>query len=379
MHPLRIAFVSNTLWSILHFRSRVLEDQLAAGHTVFVLAPDDDSRSKLPRHERLHFAPLHELDAHGTSPLADLRLKKELGAYYREFRPDIVFHYTVKPNIWGTLAAAELSGVRTVAIVTGLGHAFARSGPLQWIVSRLYQRAFDRSSEIWFLNAGDRELFRQKRIIAPERGALLPGEGVDCKAFVPAPLPSPSGEIVFLMVARVKAAKGVREYAAAAMMLMDRHPGKKIRFRLVGRYTRNEPDAIPENEFRSWTDQAIIDYFPPVNDIRPLLAEADVVVLPSKGEGMNMSLMEAAAMGRPLVATDVSGCRELVLPGVSGLLCKTEDAVDLASAMEKLYLMPSEERTTMGIKGRELMLSTYDDPIILSLYRQRIDRLAGKN
>ncbi len=378
-HPMRLAFVSNTLWSIVHFRMKVIMDQLDRGCTVFLIAPVDDTRSRLPRHERLIFVPLFELSAHGRSLFADLRLQRELETIYLECRPDIIFHYTVKPNIWGTLASCVLPGVRTVSVITGLGQAFQSSRLLRFAVIRLYRRALRHATETWFLNDGDRDLFRRLGIIPPKQGFLMPGEGIDCEKFTPCPLPSPADRVEFLMIARVKAAKGVREYAEASAILRRRFPDARIRCTLLGRHHPDDPDTIPTLEFHRWVEDQTLIWHGHRSDVRSAICEADVMVLPSHGEGLSLSLMEGASCERPLITTDVPGCRELVRDGESGWICRPRDAKALADAMEKAWRTSPDQRAAMGKKGRAFMVSTYDERIILSHYQARLEVLAPKD
>ena len=356
----------------------MVKDQLDRGCSVILIAPEDDTRSQLPVHDRLTFLPLRELQAHGRSPFSDLRLRRELERHYLETKPDIIFHYTVKPNIWGTLAAGVLPGVRTVSVITGLGLAFQSNGPLQLAVSWLYRKALKRATEVWFLNAGDRDLFRRRGLLTGHQGSLIPGEGIDCEKFKPCPIPSPTENgIEFLMIARVKEAKGIREFVDAAFTLQKKYRDAEINCTLIGRHDKQDPDAIPYPILMEWTNQLIINWLGHVPDVRQAICKADVVVLPSHGEGLSMSLMEGASCERPLITTDVSGCRELVVDRENGWICKPKDAKSLADAMEAAFLTPPEERSIMGKKGRAMMLSAYDDPIILSMYRQRIALLTG--
>lgn len=375
MHSPRLAFVSNTLWSIVHFRMKVVRDQLERGCFVILIAPEDDTLTSLPVHDRLVFVPLNHLRAHGRSPVADLRLRRELEKVYLAWKPDIIFHYTVKPNIWGTLAARVLPDARTVSVITGLGHAFQSSGTLHMAVSWLYRKALKQATEVWFLNTGDRDLFRRNGMLKGHQGTLMPGEGIDCGKFAPCPLPSQAGSVGFLMIARVKHSKGVREYVEAANILQRKYRDADIQFHYIGKHDGRDPDAVPYATFLEWTNGTPLDWWGHQPDVREAISHADVVVLPSHGEGLSLSLMEGASCERPLITTDVPGCRELVIDGESGWICKPGDAKALAVAMEAAFLATPEERQQMGKKGRALMLSAYDDRVILSHYQERITAL----
>jgi glycosyltransferase involved in cell wall biosynthesis len=278
----------------------------------------------------------------------------------RRVRPDVCLAYTIKPVIWGLLAAG-LAGVRRrVALITGLGYAFTgeargKRALVQWVARWLYARALRRATLVFFQNPDDRDDFVKLGLVAQSVPmVVLRGSGVDVEAFTPAALPD--GPVQFLLIARLLGDKGIREYARAAAIVRQRHP--EARFHLVGGLDPN-PDALSENEVRGWVAAGDIIWHGALEDVRPAIAASHVYVLPSYREGTPRTVLEAMAMGRPIITTDAPGCRETVRPGVTGFLVPVRDAPSLAEAMER-YLDTPELIGPMGSAARNLVVEKYD-------------------
>jgi glycosyltransferase involved in cell wall biosynthesis len=278
--------------------------------------------------------------------------------------------YTAKPNVYGSLAAQAL-GIPVINNVSGLGTAFIRQGLLTRIVSGLYRLAFRRSARVFFQNPEDQDLFVSAGIVPPEKTALLPGSGIDLARFAPV-APRERGErpFTFLLVARLLWDKGVGEYAEAARLVRARHPA--ARFQLLGFLDVANRTAVPRADVERWVAEGIIDYLGHAEDVRPLLAAADCVVLPSYREGLPRTLLEAAAMGKPLIATDVPGCRHIADHGVNGYLCAVRDAGSLAEAMINMLGLPEAERRAMGKSARAKAEAEFDERLVVDRYLEAI-------
>jgi glycosyltransferase involved in cell wall biosynthesis len=309
------------------------------------------------------------IDRAGLNPLADLKLFADYRRLLRGLRPAGYLGYTIKPNIYGSLAAASL-GVPAVPNVSGLGTAFIRGGALQSIVTRLYRFGFARAPVVFFQNDEDRQLFVARRIVRPERARVLPGSGVDLERFAPAP--PPEGPAVFLLVSRLLRDKGVVEFVDAARKLRSTLP--QARFQLLGPIDDGNRTAITRAELDCWANEGIIEYLGVTDDVRPFIAEASVVVLPSYREGLPRSLLEAAAMGRPLIATDVPGCRDVVENGINGYLCAVRDASSLADAMRRFADLPRTNRLAMGEAARRRVQERFSEEFVVRAY---LDVIAG--
>jgi len=369
MQPRSIVISINASWNIVNFRLGLIRALQADGHRVIALAPDD-AYSRRFAELGIEYLPI-QMDKKGLSPLADLRLLRSYRRILRELGADLFLGYTAKPNIYGSLAAQSL-GMRVINNVSGLGTAFIRGGWLLRIVSALYRRAFRRSARVFFQNPEDRDLFVAKRLVRPGQTVLLPGSGIDLARFSPASAAgrSDGDPFRFLLVGRVIRDKGVIEYVEAARRLRPRWPD--VKFQLLGFVDAENRTAISKDIVDGWVAEGLIDYLGAADDVRPFLAAADCVVLPSYREGLPRTLLEAAAMARPLIATDVPGCRHLVRDGVNGLLCEVRDAGALCAAMERMLEAAPEQRAAWGAEARAIAEREFSEEVVIARYRDAI-------
>jgi glycosyltransferase involved in cell wall biosynthesis len=365
-----IAISINASWNIFNFRAGLIRALRAEGHDVVALSPPDAFAPRLAEIGARH-VPL-AMDSAGVSPARDLALLARYRSALKRIGPDVFLGYTPKPNVWGSIAAQSL-GIPVINNVSGLGTAFIREGLLTRIVTALYRVAFRRSATIFFQNPEDMDLFLSRRIVDPARAALLPGSGIDIVRFAPRPRAEGAGEgpFAFLMVARLLWDKGVREYVEAARIVRREYPD--VRFRLLGFLDVANRTAVPREEVEAWAAEGLIDYLGHAEDVRPFLADADCAVLPSYREGLPRVLLEAAAMARPLIATDVPGCRHVAQEGVNGFLCAVRDPQSLAGAMLKLLRLGAEEREAMGAAARSRIEAEFDEALVAGRYIEAIE------
>jgi len=345
--------------SLLNFRGPLIRDMIARGYQVTVGAPNitGDVRQKI---EELG-AHVKEtpLERNGTGIRSDILYLRELTRLLQELRPDLVLTYTIKPNIWGAFAASR-AGATSIAMVTGLGYAFSgeagtwKSRISRWLARRLYRAATERNRFIIFQNTDDRDDFISQGCLKDQdKVKIVNGSGVDLEHYELAPaIQTP----VFLMISRLLISKGVREYFEAARIVKNRNPQAKFIF--VGPHD-NGPDAIERDQFRAWIDDRIVDWMGTVTDVRPILRDAAVYVLPSYREGTPRSVLEAMAMGRPIVTSDAPGCRETVVDGENGFLVPVRDVNALAEAMQHFIDDPSLV-AIMGKKSHKIACEKYD-------------------
>jgi len=346
--------------SLLGFRGPLLAALQALGHQVHVAAPDlsvgDPIRLQLEaRGLTVHNIPLRRT---GTNPLADLRALFSLFRLMRGIRPQWVLGYTIKPVIYGSLAA-WLAGVpRRFALITGLGYAFqgdGKRGLLRALAQRLYALALSRVDKVIFQNPDDEALFRQCGILlATTPSCVVNGSGVDVASFAVAPLPLDGAR--FLLIARLLGDKGVREYAQAARSVHALYPDAQ--FSLVG-WIDSNPDAIPQHELDAWVVDGTLDYLGRLPDVRPAIAASSVYVLPSYREGTPRTVLEAMAMGRPIITTDAPGCRETVVDGDNGFLVPVKSVEMLEQAMLRFIEDPVLV-SAMGQRSRRIAEEKYD-------------------
>ena len=370
---MHILMTVNAAWNIWNFRRPLVEPLLADGHSVTVLAPPDDSVADLER-IGCRFRAL-EMNVKGLNPVEDLKLQRTLKRIFKEEQPDAILSFTIKNNIFGAWAA-RAAGVPFVPNVTGLGTAFLSGGLLQTIAEQLYRRAFGKLPVVFFQNEDDRSLFLDRKLVRKQQARLLPGSGIDLVRFAQAEMPPADAPPVFLMIARLLRDKGVNEFIEAARQIKARHP--EALFQLLGATGSENRTAIDTATVEAWVVQGVVEYLGTTTDVRPAIAAASCVVLPSYREGAPRTLIEAAAMARPLIATDVPGCRAVVDHDVSGFLCEVRSAASLATAMESFLALSSDARTAMGKAGRAKMEREYDQALVVVAYREALAVLTGK-
>lgn len=361
---MKIAILGNQARAMYNFWPALIRHLLVAGHEVLCIVPfpmDALDRTAVCELEKLGASPrFYQLDRKGINPLHDAGTFKSLLSLFKKEQPGLLFASTIKPVIWGLLAARLAHVPRRYAMITGLGFAFETETlpkkALNLAACGLYKAALSGAHGIFFQNQDDWDIFLKSRIISASAPVSLftQGTGVDTERFKPVPLPQ--GTPAFLLVARLLEAKGIREYCRAAEILKNTYPDAQ--FRILGP-EEHGVGSVPLDELRSYTDRDIVTYLGKTDDVRPFVAESTVMALPSYREGLPCSLMEGMAMGRAAVATDVPGCRDLVRPEVNGLLVPAKDVQALARAMERFLTVP-ELAATLGANARKNIEEEYD-------------------
>ncbi|MGR3433963.1 MAG: glycosyltransferase family 4 protein [Shimia sp.] len=364
---MHLMLTANAGFNLVNFRAGLIRALAADGHRLTALVPPSDADAAL-RAMGLTVRPL-PMDPKGTAPHRDLALTGRILRALRRDRPEALLSWTIKNNVYGGLAA-RATGVPLLPNVTGLGTAFLAGGPMTRVAEALHARAFRAAPVVFYQNRDDRALFEARGLARPAQGVLLPGSGVDTARFAPVPLPGDPDAPHFAMVARLLRDKGCAEFAAAAAQVAAAHPG--ARFTFVGPMGAANRSAIDRATLDGWLAQGAVGWAGSVEDVRPAIAGADCVVLPSYREGMPRALLEAAAMGRPVIATDVPGCRDALVPGETGLLARVRDAGDLARAMEAMIALGPAGRAAMGAAGRARIVAHFDEALVVAAYRRAL-------
>lgn len=361
-----ILFSGNTLWSMYNFRKAIFEDFIKNNFSVIVVAPEDEFVAKIQA-LGCTFIPV-KIAAKGMNPVHDFLIFISYVKILKKIKPDFCFFYTIKPNIYGSLAA-RLLHIKHVPVTTGLGYVFLNDGIVSRAAKWLYKIAFRKARQVWFLNREDYSEFLNEKIIKPSQGHVMKsGEGVDLSRFFESPQPD---AVSFLLMARMLWDKGVGLFVQAAEVLKQEYPD--VQFNLLGFVGVDNPSAIPKKQIDQWEKNGIINYLGVTNDVRPFIDKASCVVLPSYyREGVPLCLLEGAAMAKPLITTDAVGCRETVDDGINGFLCKARDAKSLQEAMRKIILMRKEDRLQMGLSGRKKIAQTFDIRKTVANYYQAI-------
>lgn len=368
MTPL-IALVSNTAWSVFNFRRNLLALLERDGRRVLVSAGTDAYSSEVAA--KYEFVPLAALSSHGTNPMQDVRLFFELLTLFRRVRPVVVLTFTIKPNIYGSLAA-RLLGIPAICTVNGLGRATRSPGRVGAITRALYRRTIRYAARVVFQNAEDREWMVARRIVAKERTALTPGSGVDLLRFAEHFESKAAGEARFLFCGRILRSKGAELFSRAARILKAEFPSSV--FELLGQAGNGDADSVTIAELHAWETDGAVRYLGESRDVRPYMAAAHVVVLPSSyPEGVPRALIEALASGKPIVTTDAPGCRDTVDAGANGFLVTPDSLEDLIDALRRLILFGADEYRAMCVNSRRKAEQEFDERLVLARYAEILE------
>lgn len=362
-----VAIVINTAWNIYNFRLNLARKLKDEGYQVICIAPYDAHYTTKIVDEFL-FYPI-PFDSKGINPFKDLQSMKALWKLYRLVKPDIVLNFTIKPNIYSTYIA-KLFGIQVINTVTGLGTLFIKPSLITSFAQVLYKVAFCFTYKIFFQNQDDYNLFFEKKLISAKKCLVIPGSGVDLQRFNSRYKNKEDGVIRFILVARMLKDKGIFEFIEASRRLKDYYP--HIKFFLLGPLGIDNRTAITGTEMMHFVKEGYIEYLENSDDVPSILRKMDCVVLPSYREGIPRSLLEAAAMSKPIITTNVVGCKEVVDHGINGFLCEPKNVDSLYNAMEKMLLLSPEERFQMGKKGREKMEIFFDESIVIKAYLDAI-------
>jgi glycosyltransferase involved in cell wall biosynthesis len=366
---MKIVIALNTAWNLINFRAGLIRALQAEGYDVVAVAPSDEYVSRLVE-LGCRYEPL-PMDNKGTNPGQDALLLWRFYWLLRRERPLVYLGYTIKPNVYGSLAA-HLLGIPVINNIAGLGAVFTKENWLTLLVRGLYRISMSRSKKVFFQNEEDRKEFIEGGLLPREITDRVPGSGIDLVHF------APGRRVVdrvkpfrFLLTARMLWDKGIGEYVEAAHIIHSH--GREAEFCLLGFLDVLSPGAITRDHIEKWVAEGTVRYLGVSHDVRTEIALADCVVLPSYyREGVPRTLLEAAAMGCPIITTDAVGCREVVDNGQNGFLCRVCDPADLAEKMERMLSLSDDQRHAMGLYGRQKMEREFDEKIVIKKYLDAI-------
>lgn len=361
-----ILIAANTSWNLVHFRGNLIRRLQALGYRVVACAPRDEfTESLIEMGVSYHETPMRQ---RGLGIASDLILLVRYFMTVWRHKPHVVITFTIKPNLYLSFVA-RLFGVPAINNISGLGHPFLKHGLLQSFVTMLYRLSLKGSSRVFFQNPSDYDLFRRSGLVSQLQSQLLPGSGVDLSRFTFTPLEK-SSRAKFLFIGRLLPEKGIMEFLDAAAILVGQ--SEDVEIIILG--------ALPESPALAAKVSAKINqlgdrgrYLGLLRDVRPAISECHCVVLPSYREGAPRSILEASAMGRPVIVSDVPGCVDVVKPDVSGLLCVPRDAADLAKKMIEMNRLSHDQRVRIGMAGSEFVRGAFDEQLVLSAYEEAIE------
>ncbi len=290
----------------------------------------------------------------------------------KKIKPDVCLTFSIRPAIWGNLITRQLK-IPTITNITGVGPLFTSKNIVYRSARRLYRNALSKTKKVFFQNFDDMNLFIERKFVKSSIAERIPGSGVDFKKFSPIILKErDSHSFIFLFIGRLIKDKGIFEYINAARIIRKKYPNAV--FNVMGPFwTQNlKKNTITHTQLQHWIDEGVIDYLGEKKDVRKFIAEADCIVLPSYREGTSNTLLEAASMEKPAITTNATGCKEIVSDNVTGFLCNVRDELDLADKMEKMILLPAEERKEMGRSARQKIIKEYDKQIVIQAYLRAI-------
>ena len=363
---MKVAIVINTSWNIYNFRMGLIKSLKANGIKVYTVAPEDEYSPLLIEND-CNYTPV-TMDNTGTNPLRDLKLTYRLYKIYKKIQPDLILHFTIKPNIYGT-AAATLLGIPVINNVSGLGTIFMKDNMVNSLAKFMYKLAFRYPKRVFFQNGDDRALFIKEKLIKAEITELVPGSGIDLERFIPKEFKK-NKEFTFLLISRLIYDKGIIEYVEAVKSLKLK--GISAKFQLLGAPDPSHKRGITSKMLEQWINNDIIEYLGTTDDVRQFIDNADCIVLPSYREGTPRTLLEAASSGKPIVATNVPGCNHVVENNYNGFLCNLKDAEDLAVKMYNMLLLNEDALELMGKNGRKKVEKQFDEKFVVEKYLESI-------
>jgi len=365
--PKIIVFSSNTAFSLYNFRLHLMRGLKNRGFRVVAVSPNESEYASFLAKE-FEFYPIKNLDRKGKNPFKDLLLLFEYIRLYKRLKPRLIINFTIKPNIYSSIAGGIL-GISSISVVTGLGYVFIRKTWLTNLVKLLYKIAFRFNRIVVFQNRDDSE---ELKGLTDKKAHLIESSGVDTDYFSPSFCEENKKEkFTFLYVGRFLKDKGLLELVKAFERLKSENP--KVELYLVGDVDEGNPQSIKREELKSWLDKGLVNWIGFQKDVRPFYCLADCVVLPSYREGIPRVLLEAMAMGKPIITTDSVGCREVCIDEFNGLLVEPKNWESLYKAMKRMVGLEEDKRKSMGLKGRQMILERYDVKLIVEKYLKLIE------
>lgn len=360
---MKVLILANNSVGLYKFRRELLEALLANKHEVFISLPNGDFIEEMQQ-MGCNFIET-EISRRGTNPLTDLALTKKYCSTIKSVKPDIVFTYTIKPNVYGGIAC-QLCNVPYVANVTGLGTAVENGGILQKITLALYRTGLRKAKRVFFQNQANQDFMLKHKVV---KGAysLLPGSGVNLERFAPLPYPDETDGIHFVFISRIMREKGIEQYLDAAAYFKVSHP--ELHFHICGFC---EPEY--KGKLDEYAQNGTVIYHGMVRNVREIHKVSHCTIHPSfYPEGINNVLLESCACARSVITTDRSGCREVVDDGINGFMVKQRDSEDLIKKIEKFIVLTHEQKIQMGLAGRAKVEKEFDRKIVVNAYMKELE------
>lgn len=357
----RILVLTNNIGGLHSFRKEVMKALVDIGHEVYISVPNDDERRKY--FEEIGCKIIKTgFNRRGMNPIADFKLLLAYWRLLKRVKPHAVLSYTIKPNIYGGMAC-RLAKVPQIANVTGLGDAVENGGWLNKLTVALYKLGIGKAIQVFFQNTSNRDYCLRQGIVNT-KSVILPGSGVNLEHHTYQHYPS-EGPIKFLFIGRLLKDKGINEFFELAETIKQKHP--QTEFQILG-----QVEGDYQQQLKEFVSKGMVTYLGVTSDVRPYLSKVHCTIMPSYHEGMSNVNLESAANGRPVITTDVPGCRETVDNGVTGFLVKSKDSQDLINGVEMFLTLPYEQKKQMGLAARRKVEHQFDRQIVVQSYLQAV-------
>jgi len=372
MNKKKILISANVVFTIANFRKELIKFFIEHDYEIVCVANNDDlsdSSLKVLNHLNVKFIQV-SINRKGLNPLEDFKYMIELVKIYKKEKPDIVLHFTIKPNIYGTIAA-KFAGVKSINTINGLGSAIIKDDLLSKILKYLYKFSLIFSSRVLFQNTDDRDFFISKNLVNIDKVSIVPGSGVDTKLFINCY--SNTNKLTFLLVSRLLKDKGIYEYIDAIKELKLKY--KEVIFLLGGQFDSGNPSGIEKDEIKNWENNGLIKFIGKTDKIKDFFKICDVIVLPSYREGLSRLLIEAASASKPIITTNVAGCKDIVENGVNGFLCEVKNSESLKKSIEKMILLDKDSFRNMQFNAKKIARKRFDKDIVNKVYLREVQSL----
>lgn len=366
---INIAIIENHIISTNTVRQKLTQVLMQNGYNVTVLSTGTEKELAIARGKGFNVI---DVKTSNTNPLHVFSYMRNIKTALQQTNADVCLTFTMRPAIWGNIVTRALN-IPTITNITGIG-PLADSETIPYKVARsLYRFVLKKTAKVFFQNNDDRNVFLQKKFVKAERTEIIPGSGVDYEYFQPLPKKRNDEKFIFLFISRLIKDKGILEYVEAAKKLKEKNINAE--FQVLGPYySQNlKENIITEKQIVQWVEQGVVNYLGAAGDVRPFIAEADCIVLPSYREGMSNVLLEAGSMQKPCITTDTTGCKDIVIDGVTGYLCRVKDATDLDLKMNAMAKLGDEERKLMGSNAREIIKTKFAKQIVIDAYLKAIE------
>jgi len=374
MNKTKIIISANVIFTIANFRKELIKFLLVKNYEVVCVASKDElsnNAEDVLSQMGVKFVEI-KVSRKGLNPIEDLTYLIDLIKIYKNEKPKAVMHFTIKPNIYGTLACRFLN-IPSINTINGLGSGIIKENFLSKVLKVLYKTSLRFSYKTFFQNNDDKDFFINNKLISSKKTDIVPGSGVDTNSFNNCN--SNTKELTFILIARLLKDKGIYEYIEAIKEI--KKTNNTCRFLLAGQFDFGNPSAITQSEVQVWEGDNVIQFIGKTDDIKEFFVQSDVIVLPSYREGLSRVLIEAASASKPIITTNVPGCKDVVDDKINGFLCEVKNSQSLKNSLESMIQLDESELHEMGQESKKIAKERFDKDIVNAIYLKEIEKICS--